>query len=144
MYDDLNVPVQFKGTKCILSSCMPTRAELNMCQHFDMTSHNEWNPDSVNIRDLRKYLNYLKMTGGTSNKTKRDTVYTYPIPTSKHVHDMNSYHDLSSDKAILSEISSSFIHLKELCVAQINDTMTTTTKIWNAIRNHDPHPPLSF
>ena len=47
-------------------------------------------------------------------------MYTYPIPTSNHIHDTYSYHDPSSDKAILSEISSSFIKLKEFCIAQIN------------------------
>ena len=54
MVDELNIPVQFKGNKCLFSSCVPTRAELDTCQHFDMTGHNEWNEDSVNIFDLSK------------------------------------------------------------------------------------------
>ena len=41
MDNELNVPVQFKGTKCIFSSHVPARAELDMCQNFYMTSHNE-------------------------------------------------------------------------------------------------------
>ena len=52
MDDELNVSVQFKGTKCIFLSCVPTRAELDTCIHFDTKIHNEWNIDSVNIRDL--------------------------------------------------------------------------------------------
>ena len=52
-------------------------------------------------------------------QTNRDTVYTYPIPTSNYVHDTYSYHDPSSYKAILT-ISSSFIQLKELCITHIN------------------------
>ena len=44
MDDELNVPVQFKGNKCIFLSRVPTRAELDTFQHFDMKSHNEWNP----------------------------------------------------------------------------------------------------
>ena len=31
MDDELNVAMQFKGTKCILLSNAPTRAELDMC-----------------------------------------------------------------------------------------------------------------
>ena len=54
MDDELNVPVKFKGTKCIFSSRVPTCAELDTCQNFDMAIHNEWNQDSVNIRDLSK------------------------------------------------------------------------------------------
>ena len=52
--------------KCIFFSRMPTRAELETCRHFDMMSHNEWNPDSVSIHDLRKNINYRKRKRGTS------------------------------------------------------------------------------
>ena len=41
MDDELNVPVQFNGTKCIFLSRIPTRAELDTCRQFDMPSHNE-------------------------------------------------------------------------------------------------------
>ena len=57
-------------------------------------------------------------------QTKRNTLYTYPKQTSKHICDTYSYHDPYFDKAILSESFSSFILLKELCIAQINATMT--------------------
>ena len=53
MDDELNVPVKFKGTKCIFSSCVPTRDELDMFIHFDTKIHNECNIESVNIHDLR-------------------------------------------------------------------------------------------
>ena len=53
-------------------------------------------------------------------QTKRDTVYTYPIPKSNHVYNTYSYHYPSSVKAIFSEISSAFIKLKDICTAQIN------------------------
>ena len=58
MDDEFNSPVKFKGAKCIFFSRGPTRAELDPFQNFYMTSHN----DSVNICDLRKYLEYIKMT----------------------------------------------------------------------------------
>ena len=54
MDEELNVPMKFKVTKCIFLSRVPIHAELDTCRHFDMTIYNEWNPDSVNIRDLRK------------------------------------------------------------------------------------------
>ena len=56
MDDEFNVPVQFKGTKCILLSRVPTRAELETCQNFDMKT----------FVTSGKYLNYLKITQGTS------------------------------------------------------------------------------
>ena len=107
--NELNVPVQFKATKCIFMSRMPTRAELDTWQHFDMKSHNEWNPDSVNIRDLSKIYQLSKNDTMCIFHTKRNTVYTYSMPTSNHVHDMYSYHDPSSEKYILSENFSSSI-----------------------------------
>ena len=127
MDDELNVTVQFKGTKCIFSSRVPTCAELDICPQFYITSHNEWNPYPVNIRDLRKISQLSKNNTKYIYKPKRDTVYTYPIPTSNHVHDTDSFHKPSSDEAILPEISSVFIKLKELCIAQINATMTSST-----------------
>ena len=120
MDDELNILVQFKGNKCIFLSCVPTHAELDKCRHFDMTSHNEWNPDSENILDLSKISQLSKIDMRYIYHTKRDTVYTYPVPTSNQAHDTYSYHYPSSDEAILSEISSSFIQLKDLCITQIN------------------------
>ena len=128
MDDELNVPVPFKGTKFILSSLVPTRDVLDTCQHFDMTSHNKKNPDSVNIRDLRKISQLSKKEKRYIYQIKHDTVYIYPIPTSNHVNDAYLYHESSSEKAILLKISSSFIQLKELFIAQINCTMTATTQ----------------
>ena len=62
MDDELNVPVQFKEIKCIFLSRVSTCAKLDTLRQFYMISHNEWNPYSVNICDLRKYLKYIKMT----------------------------------------------------------------------------------
>ena len=116
MDDELNAPVQFKGTKCILSSRVPTHDELETWRHFDMKSHNEWNPYSINIRDLTRIYQLSKKDMRYIYQTKRDTVYTYPIPTSNHVHDTYLYHDPSYDEAISLEISSSFIQVKELYI----------------------------
>ena len=133
MNDELNVPVQFKGARCIFSSRVPTCAELDTCQHFDTMIHIVWNPDSIKICDLSKTSQLSKNVIRYIYQTKRDTVYTYPIPTSNHVHDTYSYHDPSSNKATFSEISSIFIQLKKICIAQINTTMTATTQ--NRIRS---------
>ena len=45
MDNELNVHVQFKGTKCIFLSRVTIRADLETCQNFDMKIHNEWNTD---------------------------------------------------------------------------------------------------
>ena len=82
--------------------------------------HNEWNLYSVNIFDLRKILQLFKNDMRYIYQTKSDTVYTYPIPTSKHAHDMYSYYDPYSEELILSGIYSSFIQWKEIFIAQIN------------------------
>ena len=74
MDDELNFPVQFMGNKCILLSRVPTCAEHDMCQHFDMTSHNEWNPDSVNIHVLRKISQLSKTENRYIYQSKPDTV----------------------------------------------------------------------
>ena len=133
MNDELNIPVQFKGTKCIFLSLVPTCAELETCQHFYMKSNNKWNPDYFNLLELRKISQLYKNDTRNIYQTKHDTVYPYQIPTSNHVHDMYSYHEPYSEKAISLEISSSFIQLKDLCIAQINAKMTETTQ--NEIRS---------
>ena len=96
MNDELNVPVQFKGARCIFSSRVPTCAELDTCQHFDTMIHIVWNPDSIKICDLSKISQLSKNVIRYIYQTKRDTVYTYPIPTSNHVHDTYLYHETCS------------------------------------------------
>ena len=76
MDDELNILVQFKGNKCIFLSCVPTHAELDKCRHFDMTSHNEWNTDSINILDLSKTYQLSKKYTRYIYQTKQDNVYT--------------------------------------------------------------------
>ena len=60
MDDELDISIKLKGTKYIFSSHAPKRAELDMCQDSDMTSHKKWNPESVNILDTKKNFNDLK------------------------------------------------------------------------------------
>ena len=74
MGDELNFPVKFKGTKCIFSPRMPTHAELDTVRHFDTKIHNEWNPDSFNIRDLSKISQLSKNYTRYIYQTKRDTL----------------------------------------------------------------------
>ena len=97
MDDEFNVPVQFKGNKCIFLSRVTTRAELETCQNFDMTIHNEWNTD-------RKISQLSKNVTSYIYHTKHDTVYTYSIPTSNHVHDTYLYRNPSSEKAIFRKL----------------------------------------
>ena len=41
LYDNLKIPLQFKGTKCTFLSRVLTRQELETCQHFDITIDHE-------------------------------------------------------------------------------------------------------
>ena len=53
--EDINISLRFEGTKCLFSSRTPTQKELNECPHLHITSTNEWEPSSV---DLRSYIKY--------------------------------------------------------------------------------------
>ena len=119
MSDNLVIPLTFKGTKCVFSSRVPTRFELDTCQHYEMTSQREWNPDSVNLRELRK-VSQTSVVHRSVYQVTRDTQRTFPTGNSNHVHDVYAYTDPSSDEAILSEITPSLVQLKEMCIAQIN------------------------
>ena len=76
MDDELNIPVQFKGTKCIFLSLVPTQTELDTFRHFYIMIHNEWNPDSINIRDLSKISQLSKNDTRYIYQTKHHTVHT--------------------------------------------------------------------
>ena len=46
------IPLEFKGTKLMFSSRVPTKDELDRCHHIDMTSPLEWNPSQVVLGEI--------------------------------------------------------------------------------------------
>ena len=53
MGDGLIIPLIKNGTKIYFDSRTPTEEELNMCQHIQLTSSNEWNPESVVLGEMK-------------------------------------------------------------------------------------------
>ena len=47
--DGLIIPLQFKGTKLITNTRVPTPSELSHCQHIHMTSRTPWEPQVVQL-----------------------------------------------------------------------------------------------
>ena len=52
--DELHVPLRFKGMKCIFDSRVPMVQELSSCEQFNVTSNEEWNPESVDLSKAQK------------------------------------------------------------------------------------------
>ena len=52
--DDPEIPLQFKGTKCVFESRVPTRIKLESCPHYYMTNDAEWNLQAIDLRSLHK------------------------------------------------------------------------------------------
>ena len=114
--DDLRIPLQFKGTKCVFTSRVPTKEELNTCIHYHITSSDTWEPTDIDLNTIKRISstntnasNAYSLTKGTDECFNSDnTVIRY------------AYKDPSSDEAILSGITPSLVQLKELCIANIN------------------------
>ena len=111
--DNLRIPLQFKGTKCTFLSRVLTRQELETRQNFDMTSDHEWDPQSIDINNIRK-ISQARRLKRSVLRVQRYTVYISPSS------DLISYQYPTSDEDILSEINPSLVHLKEFFIAQIN------------------------
>ena len=50
----LNVPLKFKGKKCIFESRVPTKEELDTCPHFEMTSSQPWEPNEIDMNSIKR------------------------------------------------------------------------------------------
>ena len=115
VYDETKFPLQFKGTKCVFKSRVPTRSNLESCPHDDMMNDAEWNPHYVDLRSLRN-ISEVKREIRAVYQAKRDMVYAFP--SSNHTYDIFAYSDTSLDESILTEIYPSLVQLKDLCIRQ--------------------------
>ena len=50
--DDLKTHLQFKGTKCTFLSRVQTRREIEIFQHFDITSDHKWEPEAIDLNKI--------------------------------------------------------------------------------------------
>ena len=101
--DGLHLSLRYKGTKCVFSSRVPTHSELSNCVHYEMTSKDEWDPESVDLSNIKK----LSETKWRKRKMIYMVTTSGDIPSSRSAADDKDYHyaDLTSDKSILSSIS---------------------------------------
>ena len=58
---ELDIPLRFIGTKLIFKSRVPTMQELANCTHIDMTSSHDWNPGSVELKEVTVASHQLEM-----------------------------------------------------------------------------------
>ena len=114
--DDLNIPLQFKGTKCTFLLRVTTLRELETCQNFDMTSDNKWDPESIDLNNICKISQYRRLKRYVL-RVQRDTLYLLTL--SDLFGGIYAYQYTRSDESILSETNPSRVQLKELCIAQI-------------------------
>ena len=112
--DGLNLPLRYKGTKCVFSSRVPTHAELSSCVHYEMTSRDEWDPKSVDLSNIRK------LSQSKSRKGKMIYMVTTngDSPLFRSAADDEDYHyaDPALDESILSSITPSLVQAKEMMI----------------------------
>ena len=82
--DELKVPLTTRGTKIFFNTRVPTRYELDNCQHIDMTGSRPWEPSTVTLSEVKAHI--------------RNEAYTDPY----------------CDENLLSSINPCLVHLKEL------------------------------
>ena len=61
LYDDLKISLQFEGDKCTFLWRVPTLRELETCQHFDMKSDHEWDPQSIDLNNICKISQTIRL-----------------------------------------------------------------------------------
>ena len=95
---DMKIPLQSKGTKLMFESRVPTRYELDNCQHIDMSSKDPWDPGSVVMQSVSQRVpDKLKIDDGC---------YAYLDPT--------------GENAILHSMDSTIGELKERLVSSVS------------------------
>ena len=62
-FDDQIIGLEYKGPLPSFHVRRPTKEEFNTCEHYDMTSNNEWNPYDISC-------NISKVTGDIQNLSK--------------------------------------------------------------------------
>jgi hypothetical protein len=90
------IPLRTQGTKVLFRSRSPTSDELENCLHIDMTSRREWNPTSVQLREV---------------------VTDTPLPWKRYVEGTTTftreYLDPRSDEAMLDHIDPLLVNLND-------------------------------
>jgi hypothetical protein len=111
--DELQIPMQSRGTKIQFTSRTPTTKELQECPHVVMTSPTSWNPQKVSLSSATTLPTESLPTSRISHMSRVGLVTIY------------EYLDPTSDEALLHSINTSLINLKEqMSNRTINQTTT--------------------
>ena len=104
------IPLRYIGTKLIFSSRAPTSRELSECEHINMTSTHQWNPESVLLASVssKPTIEPSSFCVRISSTDRSVNPYCYAS------HDAFQYASHDSDSTILHDMSPSLIELKEI------------------------------
>ena len=104
----LSIPMEYRGTKLVFQSSLPTEYELNELQHIELTSNQPWNPSTVNLGQIKvrpsrnnRIINSVETyIGGCNGMSIYDT--------------KNHYKGIMGNDAIACEIDPIMMRLSEI------------------------------
>ena len=117
-HENINIPLQYEGTKLTFTSRAPTREELHTCPRIDMTDSSPWEPSMVRLGKVT--------TNFATNKRPR---HIFSVQTNKQYMTTNPYSyshttatqytDNKSDESILNNINPCLVQLQERLINQL-------------------------
>ena len=105
---NLRIPLEYKETKLIFQSSLPTEQELNELQHIELTSSQPWDPGTVVLSQVN--VKYPRFTRGISSlQTRVGVCNGTSIDTIK-----NHYDGLLDNDTLVSEVDPTMRKLSEV------------------------------
>ena len=104
------IPMSQYGPKIYFNRRTPTEEELNTCYHIELTSSNEWNPDSVVLDEIdlvSRTLNIERHIQSHSTLIDPNNPYSHAIESKYY------YYEYQSDDTILLDMDPNCIMMKE-------------------------------
>jgi hypothetical protein len=108
------IPLEYVGTKLQFESRVPTRQELENCEHIEMTSDKLWEPGEVKLGQTKSKRSNMRTT------IKRiSTTFNAEHPYSHSRSENYHYSDPSSIDSIIHQIEPSMIDIRERVIQKI-------------------------
>ena len=107
-----SIPLISNGTKIYFDSRTPTEEELNICEHIQLTSVNEWNPESVILGKIKSKV--------IERKVQTVNTFMDPINPYSYAKEAKYYcNDYRSNDMILLDIDANCVMLKERLIEKV-------------------------
>ena len=107
-----SIPLISNGTKIYFDSRTPTEEELNICEHIQLTSVNEWNPESVILGEIKSKV--------IERKVQTVNTFMDPINPYSYAKEEKYYcNDYRSNDMILLDIDANCVMLKERLIEKV-------------------------